>query len=44
MLAKLIVSIEVKRREMYDAEPGDRLRVSQELDVLLNEYYRIKAA
>lgn len=43
-LATLIVAIEVKRREMYDARPEDRLRVSQELDLLINEYYRIKAA
>jgi len=43
-LATLIVHIEEKRREMYAAELEDRLRVSQELDVLINEYYRIKAA
>ena len=42
MLAKLIVRIEEKRREMYDAAPEDRLRVSQELDVLINEYYRLQ--
>ena len=43
-LATLIVAIEVKRREMYDAAEVDRLRGSQELDELINEYYRIKAA
>ena len=37
-LARIIIAIEEKRRELYDAAPVDRLKVSQELDQILNQY------
>jgi hypothetical protein len=41
-LATLIVCMEEKRRGLYDAELENRIKISQELDVLINEYYRLQ--
>lgn len=39
----LIVRIEKLRRRLHDADdPGKRLKISQELDKLLNEYYKLR--
>ena len=42
-MPELLVRIARVRRRMYDAEnPKKRLRVSKELDDLLNYYYHLK--
>jgi hypothetical protein len=40
-LGRLIVAIERKRRRMYQASGDARLRISQELDLLIVEYMRM---
>ncbi|ACV61741.1 hypothetical protein Dtox_0836 [Desulfofarcimen acetoxidans DSM 771] len=45
-LAKIIIKIEKTRRKLYNAryngDPNKLLKISQELDILLNEYFIFK--
>lgn len=39
--ARLTIRIEELRRELNNATEKDRLKISQEMDELINEYYRV---